>query len=204
MARANLASDLSNFQNETRRLEDLIGSIERLSAAHRKIVAEIILIRLFLLAENTVESICLKLVCGAEYLDGSVPRRLVGAGSKAAAGTLIRQFGRTKARTKVSWGSSRDIRENLKHTMDPGDQVFGAIANYGGLLTEMRYVRNHVAHNNASTRGNFRKVVRNYYGGLRQGVSPGVLLLTRTWGMPVVLEKYLRHSRIMIKELVGG
>ena len=127
---------------------------------------------------------------------------LARGASKASAKALIVQHGRGSPRKSLSWGSAKAIRDNLKYTVDASDQLFRVVSNYGNLLTEMRRVRNHVAHNNASTRVHFRNVVRNHYGGLRRGISPGVLLLTRTWGRPVVLERYVRGCRVMIKDLV--
>ena len=81
MPRHVLSTDWNRFTLETTRLEALVASLGDLSPRHRKLVGEIVMVRLFLLAENTVASVCTKLVCGARYLDGTSPRVVHGAAS---------------------------------------------------------------------------------------------------------------------------
>ena len=102
----------------------------------------------------------------------------------------------------MSWGHASNISNNLKHTFDSSDPIFHALSIHAPMLTEVRYVRNHIAHSNDLTRDNFRKVVRSYYGGLRRGITPGVLLLTEAFGTPIPLQKYIRYLRVFIKDVV--
>ena len=204
MAVVSLEVDWRRFRDESERLEELASSMETLAVGHRKLVAEIIMIRLVLLAENTISSICMKLLSGADYLDGRRPKRMVAASSKAKAEALMKQFGRTKPTGHLSWLRSREIRRNLKYTLEPTDPLLAVVLNYGALLTDMTYVRNHIAHKSESSRRHFRDVVRKYYGGLKRGVTPGVLLLTEAFGKPVLVTKYIAYYRVLIRELVRG
>jgi len=201
MAAARLSVDWHRIHEQTTRLEGLASSLSNLQPRHRKLVAEIALVRLFLLLENTVSSIGSKLLTGAGYLDGTAPRRLVNARSRKHANDLMRTRARAKP-VKLGWRQSADIRENLATTLDSSDPFFAVIANNGTLLTDMRYIRNHVVHFNDSTRTNFRKVVRKHYGGLKQGVSPGLLLLTDQVGRRPLLSSYILAVRVMVKDLV--
>jgi hypothetical protein len=160
------------------------------------------MVRLFLLTENAVASAGAKILCGARYIDATLPARLVTPRSIAAAITAMKSHGRAKSMNYLKWSKSKDIRDNLSKTLNPTDPFFAVVTRHGALLTEMRYVRNHIAHSNAGTRSNFRKVIRQYYGGVKQGVNPGVLLLTDAHGSPCILERYIVSSRVVVKELL--
>jgi len=109
---------------------------------------------------------------------------------------------RAQPKASLSWARSRDIRDNLRYTLDVTDPYLGVVSRHSQLLSDMRYVRNHIAHKNSRTRVNFRKVVRHHYGGLKRGVTPGLLLITEAFGAPVLLERYVVSSRVLVRELV--
>lgn len=202
MPAADIAVDWREFVRESDALRDLVSSMDSLKLSHRKLVAEMIMIRLYLLLENSISSVCEKLVSGAEYLDGSSPVRFVTASSRSNAEALMRSRGRRKAKRHLSWTQSQEIRDNLKYALKPSDPALSVFSRNAARLTEMRHVRNHIAHKSDSTRRHFRNVVRMHYGGLKRGVTPGVLLLTDALGAPPLLEKYISYCRILMKELV--
>ena len=187
---------------ESLRLQSLLPSLEILSPPHRKLVAEMAMVRLFLLTENTIASVGAKILCGASYLDATLPARLISPRSIAAAVSAMKSYGRSKPRSNLKWTQSKDIRKNLSNTLNLTDPFFAVVSRHGSLLTEMRFVRNQIAHANSGTRSNYRKVVSAYYGGLKQGVSPGLLLLTAALGPPCILERYIVSSRVVVKELL--
>jgi hypothetical protein len=82
---ARLQTDYDLFSRQSNRLLLLVTSLHPLPTEHQKLVVEIAMIRLFTLFEMAVESICCKLCCGADYLDGSVPAVIVRQRSAAAA-----------------------------------------------------------------------------------------------------------------------
>lgn len=203
MPTPSLNVDWRRYQAETQRLQTLLPSLPALIPAHRKLVAEIVMVRLFLLIENTLASAGAKILCGANYLDATPPKILVSAArSMGAATTVMRLYGRKRPKRYLLWTKAQDIRDNLSQTLDSSDPFFTVISKHGSLLTEMRYVRNHIAHSNSGTRSNFRKVVSQYYGGLKQGVTPGLLLLTNALGSTVILDRYIVSSRVVVKDLL--
>lgn len=201
MAVAQLSVDWRDVQNQTARLLSLADSLSGLEPNHRKLVAEITLVRLFLLFENSVASVSAKLLMGARYLDGSMPVRLVNARSRQHANELMKTYGRASP-ARLVWTQSSEIRQNLAFSLDSSDPFFNVILNNGSLFSDMRYVRNHVVHSNESTLKNFRKVVRKHYGGLKQGVSPGLILLTDRFGKRPLLKSYITAIRVLFKDLV--
>lgn len=159
------------------------------------------MVRLYLLVENTLSSATAKMLCGARYLDTNAPVRLVTRASRVAAEDAMRNHGRLKS-IELRWGKSKDIRENVRFTLAAVDPFHATVTKYGGLLTEMRKVRNQIAHANSRTRKKYRDVITKHYGGLKRGVSPGLLLLTDAFGPRCLLETYVVSSRVFIKDLL--
>ena len=120
----------------------------------------------------------------------------------AGARNLMKNHGRRRPKAHLTWAISKDIRDNVENMVHVGDPLFTVLQNHAAAMTEMRYVRNHIVHKNGSTLRKFREVVRQYYGGLRPGMTPGVLLLTGALGRQPLIERYLIYYRVLIKELL--
>jgi len=198
---ARLDPDYRTFYGETDRLLALLASTTALSANHRKIVAEIVRLRLAILLENHMKIIFSKLCCGTPYIDGSVPQLLARQASVKAAVNAMQTLNRAKP-IKLSWNDGPRIRDSLVHLVDPTEHCLSVIRNFGAHFTDMRYVRNHIAHRNDGTRANFRKLVQRYYGANIGGVTCGVLLLSPRVSVPPLIEVHIRTSRVLIKDLL--
>ena len=74
--------------------------------------------------------------------------------------------------------------------------------NYAAFLTELRYIRNHIAHRNDGSKKNYIKLIRKYYGAPVHGITCGNLLLSSRVHKPPLVEVHIRNSRVMIKDLV--
>jgi hypothetical protein len=144
---------------ETGRLLALCGTLNTLQAAHQKLVAEIVLLRLFSLFENAISSICLKLACGAKYVDCTEPRLLVRSRSVQNARTLCQTHGRRRPRYELKWSKCSEIKNNVSHLIDPNDNIIVVMDRNGSLIDELRRVRNRIAHNNAQSRRSYGDVV---------------------------------------------
>lgn len=179
---------------------DLAG----LPPSHRKLVGEIAHLRLCLALENVLAGVCGRILCGAHYLDGSPPLLLASpTRSVSAAFSLMKTYNRgSKQMLRLRWSKTKDIRRNLSTTLSPSDDFFRRLSPYGSLLTEMRQVRNHVAHGSESTAREFRKAVRAKYGALKRGMTPGLFLLSTATSPRSKLEEHLISARVLVKEIV--
>ena len=130
-----LAVDWKEFDYQSVQLGSLLLPIATLPIRHRKLIAEIALVRLFLLVENTVESICAKILCGASYLDASQPKILIRAQSATHAQSLMRSHLRPNPKKELRWSSSSEIRDNLVATLAQADPLFRTVINHGTFLT---------------------------------------------------------------------
>jgi hypothetical protein len=198
---ARLDPELRTFTEETDRLLALLSSITAMAFLHRKVIAEIVHLRLAILLENHMQIIFAKLCCGTTYVDGSAPALLVQQRSAAAAVTAMKNLNRVKP-INVSWNDGPSIREGVEHIVDPAEHCITVVRNFGSHFTEIRYIRNHIAHRNEGSRTNFRKLVKNYYGANVPGITSGLLLLSSRVSKPPLIEVHIRKSRTLIKELL--
>ena len=197
-----LVDDCSIFMKETARLTDILHSTSSLAPTHRKFIAEIALIRLSILIENTMRLVFCKLACGAEYIDGSMPILLVQLRNIPAAITAMRNLNRPNPRYNLRWNGGSEIRDNIQFLIDPADQCHQVLKNYASFLTEIRYVRNHIAHRNHNSRADFVKLIKKYYGARVPGVTCGNLLVSqRVSPKRPLLTAYLITANVMLKDV---
>jgi hypothetical protein len=186
---------------QTDRLIDLANNLGPLGATYRKLVAEIVMLRLCSLMELAFESITVKVLCGAGYLDGSAPLVVVPCRNKTMALTNMLSHGRSHPLRFCKWNQVSEIRKNVQFLLGGGDTLLSTLLVNNAVIEEMRHVRNHIAHNVPGTRAKYAPIVRSYYGAALNSVTPGVLLLSPRQ-TPLLLLQYITKARIIIKDLV--
>ena len=87
-----------NTTTAIQRLETFRTNSQSLVPIHQHLIAELIMLRLFSIAESAIEDIACKLVAGASYSNGTHPARLCSARSMDGARTAMRTHGRPKRR----------------------------------------------------------------------------------------------------------
>lgn len=198
-----LEVNLREFDQQANKLSNLEKSLLPLPAAYQKLIAEIMHLRLFYVLENTFASMACKVVCNAQYLDGSSPVVIMVCNNIQSALTVMKNHGRSRTRHRLRWTKASEIKENLRYVLDVNDNFMKVIDNHGNLIDEMRRVRNRIAHNNQQSRNNYQVVVRRYYGARLNSISPGTLLLSKR-NSPNLLQQYLIKSKILVKEVAKG
>lgn len=198
---------MQGFLDRTSELVAHLNSIPSLEPNLQKLVAELILIRVFDDFQNTVADMCARLVCGGLYVDGSQQTLLTArARSSATALDLMQTYGRSLAPGKVhrlNWSKASYIMDAIRYTVDGSDRVHVVIGNHGAIIEEMRRVRVRIAHNNASSRMNFRDVVKVRYGAEHNQISPGILLLTPRFS-PILIREYIASARTIVRTSCGA
>jgi len=186
--RPSLAITHREFRVQTDRLRALCQHIPAFNPDYRMLLAEMIALQAFYSFETAIEDIAAKLVCGANYGDGTAPTVTCAARSIADALHSMRTVGRPRPKGILKWNKTRDITDNVRHMLATTEAFCTACRNHGSRLNEIRTVRNHIAHNNRDTKREFAGVVRRRLGGLPQRLpragafvlrefTPGVLLL---------------------------
>ena len=185
------------------RLEKFRADSQSLAPAHRYLIAELIMLRLFSIIEGAIENLACKLVAGASYTNGTLPVRLFTAQSMDGARTAMHTYGRTKPLNNLRWTRVRDIRESTGKVLDSSEPFIQYAQAHGNILNEMRLVRNYLAHRSPQSRTGYRQVVRATYGA-NSRVKIEAFLTSRRRYSTAKIDQYLATAKIMISDLARG
>ena len=185
------------------RLETFRTKSQFLAPEYQYLIAELIMLRLFSIIESAIEDLACKLVAGAPYINGNQPARLFTARSKDGARSAMLTYGRQKTKSYLRWTSLKDIRDSTSQVLNSADPFIRYAQVYGSILSEMRKVRNFLAHRSSKARQSYREVVRVVYGANSRIKIEAFLTSNRR--RPVAkVDEYLTTARIMISDLARG
>lgn len=198
MPAPNVAVPHSEFVERSNRHIRVIQGLGQVDVPLQKLLAELVMLRLFDELQEAIAGVAVRLACGTPYADGTLPQLLTAPGrSTSTARRLFETVGRTKP-VAPRWSKTSFINRTTKHVLDPSDP-FTSVCNANTLvISEMRAVRNRIAHANASSRREFAQVVQRHYGAKLNHVSPGLLLLSPR-ASPPMLQQYLTACRAITR-----
>ncbi len=176
---------------------------ENLEAKYQHFIAEMIMLRLFSIFEDSVAEIAYKLASGAVYSNGIHPNLTVTASSMTGARGLFLNHGRANPVQNLKWTKSRFIRESVQHVISIADPFISSAQKNGNIIEEMRKVRNVLAHNTTSARTDFKTVVRLTYGA-NVNIIPGAFLSSTRRTSMCNLDKYLTTTKIVLTDMASG
>lgn len=202
MPKPNVRVPHSNFLERFNRHDTVFRRLPTLDAKLQKLIAELIMIRMFDEFQDAISGVALRLACGASYGNGTPPTLLTSAaGSMTSARKLFESSGR-KQPTNVRWSKTNFINDTTKYVLDPTDPFTQTCSRHATLIAEMLAIRNRIAHNNGNSRRAFARVINKQYGAHLNGISPGLLLLSPRF-KPIPLQNYMTVSRVIVRECAG-
>ena len=176
---------------------------ESLEAKYQHFIAEMILLRLFSIFEDSVAEIAYKLASGAVYANGNQPTLTTQAGSMSGARGLFLTHGRTRPVQNLKWTKSKFIKESVQHVISNVDPFINSAQRNGNIINEMRKVRNSLAHNTTSAKADFKTVVRNAYGA-NVSITPGAFLSSTRRNTVCNLDRYLSSAKAILVDMTSG
>ncbi len=198
-----LTKDAAQIRKITDAALNVSQNINSIETVPRTYVAELLVVRLFSMYEIFVENVSCRMVCGYNYCDGSKPdllRERPAAGSQRAL-QAMRNFNRDAPHYLLRWSKPSEIKKNLECLFPSSEHFLNSLSNHGNVISDVRKIRNHIAHGNVGTRRAFNAVVRNYYGADINSMTPGKLLLTPRFE-PILVEQFCRTIRIVLLESI--
>lgn len=187
------------FIERNQRHTQITNALANIDPSLQKVLAEMILIRLFDDLQEALSGMAYRLACGTSYIDNTSPNLLTPpARSTSGARLLFEQHGRPRHKY-VKWSRVSYIRETTKYVISPNDPFIRACDTHSLTISEMQAIRNRIAHKNSDSRKRFDVVLRRYYGATPKNVTPGLLLLTPRVA-PSPLHTYLTATRIIAKD----
>lgn len=200
MPAPNLRAPLSQFVLRCDRHYQLVGGLPTIEIKLQRLVAELIMMRLFDDFQDLVAGIAVRLACGAPYGDGAQPSLLTSpAKSTAGALNLFENHGRVKTK-RAQWSRVQYIGDTIENVIAKDDHFLVACQAHSQTIAEMQAIRNRIAHGNYGARRRYASVVRRYYGASLNHVSPGMLLLSPRFSPPLI-ERYVTSSRVIAKSV---
>lgn len=199
MSNQSLAVPYQTFIERNQRHTTIARAIRDIDPPLQKLLAEMVLIRLFDDLQESLSGMAYRLACGTSYMDGTTPSLLTSpARTTALARGLFENHNRAKAKY-VKWSRVSYIRDTTKFVIAPTDPFIRACDSHSLIISEMQSIRNRIAHKNSDSRKKFDVVLRRYYGATPRNVTPGLLLLTPR-ASPTPLDFYLTATRIITKD----
>ena len=197
---ASLASQVARVERQVATALSLIDSLPGLQGVSRHYIAELIVIRVFAMLESVIEESACRLVCGAPYCDGTTPTLLRPQPTRGfdRARAAMQDYNRETSRKYLRWNKPAEISENLEYLLPTTEHFLMTLRSHGLLISELRKVRNHIAHGTRSTGAKFQEVVARYYGAKVPGLMPGQMLLSQRF-TPSLAEKWCRETRVVLK-----
>lgn len=198
MPRVRIGVPLAAFTDKCDRYLVVAGKIASVEDQElRRMMAELVMMRLFDDLQELIEGVALRLACGATYGDGSVPALLVPQFRDTGQALMaFKTLGRTKPKD-AKWSKSGFVNDTVKHVLGPAEHFRATCSAVGSELNEMRVVRNKIAHRRAPE---YREVVRRYYGAYRNNISPGLLLLSPRFNLlPIYIQKSVAIAKALCK-----
>ncbi len=195
-----LSIQMAKIQAETATALRLVGRLRQIETLPRQFVAELIAVRIFSMFEAVVEDSACRLVCGALYCDGSLPNLIRPRPTHGfeRAREAMKAFNRLDRREHLRWSKAGEIAKNLEKLFPPTEIFVTTLLGHGQFISDLRKIRNHIAHGNDGTREAFQEVVQNYYGARVPGLTPGRMLLSSRFS-PILVEQVCIRTRAILK-----
>lgn len=203
MPAPNLTITIRNTHSVIDKLASYRSESEDLDAKYQHFIAEMIMLRLFSVFEDSVAEIAYKLAAGAVYANGNRPVLALQAGSMTGARGLFLNYGRTAPVQNLKWTKARFIRESVQHIISDRDPFIGSAQRNGNIIEEMRKVRNILAHSTTSARRDFKDVIRMTYGANIR-ITPGAFLSSTKRTAVCNLDRYLSSTKAVLVDMISG
>jgi len=110
--------NVRDFAERLTVLERLVDGIDDVPLEFQKVVGELVMLRLFALLEEHIRGVCVKIACGARYVDGTRPALIKRAANRVAAMSQMRTLNRPK-NLDLSWTTCKAIKKNLEFSIAP-------------------------------------------------------------------------------------
>jgi hypothetical protein len=201
--RVSVITTLNRSVNDIAILTGYILGSKSLDAKYQYMISEVIMLRLFSILESTISEVAFKLSCGALYSNGNSALVLKHCTSIEDANIQMLRFNRIRPMVYHRWTKASFVKDSIEKVLDISDAFFVNIQIHGALINEMRIVRNHIAHNSASTRLEYNQLLSRLYGGNPHlGIGS---FLTSTTRQPLAnIDRYIASTRIILNDITNG
>jgi hypothetical protein len=188
---------LASFLQSVQAAEDLLTGVSRLRSTARggasalsdrqfEMVVELSFLQRYLAWEEFLEESFIRYLCGSSSPNGTKFPRLVKPRDRATVDRLL------YVHRRPDWTTPGQVM-SLAESMFESGGPFVPVGNASVDLTDMKAIRNGIAHRSLSAREQFEKVVRRVHGSVPRGITPGGYLLRRPPAKRSSASTFLAH-----------
>lgn len=198
MPAQSLSVPYEQFRRRALRHDQIAKALPTVDPRLQKMLAELVMMRLFDELQEALSGIALRLACGTTYADGTTPLLLVPpARSLDGALVLFSTQGRPKP-SHPKWSKVKYINDSTKYVLSNAEPFRQACTANTLAISEMQAVRNRIAHNNPNARIAFNTVLTRHYGAALNHITPGLFLLSNRFSQQK-LDSYIQTCRLIVK-----
>lgn len=200
MAVPKLSTTLDKAFKAIDRLESLKVDSESLEAKYQHFISEMLMLRLFSIFEDTISEIAFKILSGAVYSDGQIPRLNVPITTIANARNVCLNYGRPRPSQNLKWTKASYIVDSVRYVMDPNEPFILNAQIHGNTIEKMRKARNVIGHNSPSAKADFKTLIRIVYGANIK-LSIGAYLCSTKRNPVANIVKHFSEVRTILKSV---
>ena len=202
MASPKIETTYSSAISQISVLEKYRSSSLSLEAKFQHLVSEVIMLRLFAIIENAIHDTALKIACGKPYRNGTNPNIFSICRSMAHANLQFQSYNRPKS-IQTKWTKVAYINRSIKKIIPESEPFRQNISNFCTEISEMRNVRNHIAHRTSSTYTNYKQVIISTFGAHLKIKTGAFLTSTKRLPNPKI-NTYLSIAKIVVNDITKG
>lgn len=196
----------STYKESIKNIDKLIdyrNDSKNLESKYQYFIAEVIMLRLFGILEDTIRFTAFKLACNAKYRSAKVPSPNVICTSINDARDKYRTYNRSKELQNLNWSKVNHINKSIQHVLTTSEDFYININKYPNQLNEMRVIRNHIAHRSSSTYSEFKQIKQNVFSA-NLNITIGAFLTSNKRLGYSKIDSYLTITKVIIDDITKG
>lgn len=203
MSRPSISAIYRKAMTSLARIDYCLKQSQSIPPVMRGFVAEILMLRLFNILEDSVRETACRVACGVAYRNGTVATPIRRCANLNDALHQFKTYNRTKPLANLLFTNVSHTNKSVQNVISDIESFRVNLSPYGANFEEMRKVRNHIAHRTKSTYSDYKQVIMQRYGAyIKQ--TPGVFLTSTARSSRPKIEEYYIAIKVIITDITNG
>lgn len=203
MARPSITAVHSKAMANLSRINTFLQKGQSIPPSMRGFVAEILMLRLFSILEESVRETACRVACGVAYRNGTVATPIRRCANLTDAINQFKTYNRRQVLQNLRFTNFSQTRKSVINIIPNGEPFLAKLGLHSVDFDEMRKVRNHIAHRYRNTYLDYKQIIIHRYGAyIKQ--TPGVFLISTTRSPRSKIEEYYIKIKVIINDITNG
>lgn len=185
------------------RIKKSMQESQSLPASMQGFVAEILMLRLFSILEESVRETACRVACGVAYRNGAIAAPIRRCNNLNDALNQFKTYNRRRPLQCLRFTNVSQTNDSVKYVISNREPFLVKLSLHSADFDEMRKVRNHIAHRYKNTYQDYKRIIIHRYGAyIRQ--TPGVFLISTARSTRSKIEEYYIKIKVIINDITNG